>query len=56
MTGVDREAAPPLPVSIRSNTDDAVSVTIGHTGEALLVELRSVVGPQRRPERAMFRT
>jgi hypothetical protein len=45
-----------LPVSVRSNTDDTVSATIGHAdeGEALLAELRSVVG--REPERAMFRT
>lgn len=34
-----------LPVSVRSNTDDTVSATIGHAdeGEALLAELRSVV-------------
>jgi hypothetical protein len=42
--------------AIRSDAGDTVSVTIGHTGEALLAELRSVVGPQRTPERAMFRT
>ena len=35
-----------LPVSVRSNSDDMVSVTIGldDEGEALLAELRSVVG------------
>jgi hypothetical protein len=45
-----------LPVSVRSNTDDTVSITVGHAdeGQGLLAELRSVVG--REPERAMFRT
>ena len=35
-----------VPVSVRSNTDGTVSVTVGHVdaGEALLAELRSVVG------------
>jgi hypothetical protein len=49
------EAAPRLPVSHRNNTNDTVSVTIGHAdeGEALLAEPR-VVG--REPEGAMFRT
>jgi hypothetical protein len=47
-----------LPVSVRGNTDDTVSVTIGHAdeGEALLAELRSVVGRDEAPERTMFRT
>jgi hypothetical protein len=47
-----------LPVSARSNTDDTVSVTVGHAdaGEALLAELRSSVGCERAPERPMFRT
>jgi hypothetical protein len=45
-----------LPVSARSNTDDTVSIAVGHAdeGEALLTGLRSVVG--RQPERPMFRT
>jgi hypothetical protein len=35
-----------LPIAVRSNSDGTVSVTIGHAdeGEALLAELRSVVG------------
>jgi hypothetical protein len=46
-----------LAVSVGRNTDDAVSAIIGHAseGQALLVELRSVVGCERQPERPMFR-
>jgi hypothetical protein len=45
-------------IVIRSATGDTVSVTSGHAGEgkALLAELRSVVGREEGPDRAMFRT
>jgi hypothetical protein len=35
-----------LPVSVRSNTDDTVSVTVGHDddGEAPLADLRTLMG------------
>jgi hypothetical protein len=35
-----------LPVAVRVNTDDTVSVTIGHAdeGDALLADLRTLIG------------
>jgi hypothetical protein len=35
-----------LPVAVRLNTDDTVSVTIGHRdeGDALLADLRTLIG------------